>query len=86
MIRHTNYSLVTYFESVGVDVQTESAVLFDFVYKMLKVDYHAGSHYTYGFIAGNSGRKKVKDECTLFVYDGVTRVVSSLVSYYYVIA
>ena len=53
---------------------------------MLKVDYHAGSHYTYGFIAGNSGRKKVKDECTLFVYDGVTRVVSSLVSYYYVIA
>ena len=53
--------------------------------KMLHIDYHARTHHIHGLVAENSGRQKVQNELSLFVYDRVSRVVSALITDYYII-
>ena len=70
---------------IGCDRDAGVTELFYLVEKMLDINDHAGAHHVHRAVAEDSGGQQVKDELSLLVHNGVTRVVSALIAGNYVV-
>ena len=85
VIRHTDGGAVADLQVIGCDHDTGVAELLYLIEEVLNIDNHAGAHHVHRAVAENSGGQKVKDELSLLVHDGMTRVVSALITGNYVV-
>ena len=80
VIRHADGGAVADLQVIGCDRDAGVTELFYLVEKMLDINDHAGAHHVHRAVAEDSGGQQVKDELSLLVHNGVTRVVSALIA------
>ncbi len=84
VIGHAYNGLVAYFKIFGSYGNTLVRDCFNFICKVLDVNYHSVAHNVYGSVAENAGGEKIEYKFALVVNNGVTGVISALITGNYV--
>ena len=80
VIRHTNRCPITNFKMFRCNFDSRVAQALHLSEEMFNINNHSRSHNVYRFVTENTGGKKIENEFSLLVYNGVSCVIAALIT------